>query len=63
MGIGDPSQPDRPVSVVEVATGKKLTGDEAPMLSQLQEWLQQHPGWEAIDSDDDYSDDDEEESK
>lgn len=32
------------------------------MLSQLQDWLQQHPGWEVMDSDDD-TDDDEEESE
>ncbi|RZC34594.1 ATP-dependent helicase brm, partial [Asbolus verrucosus] len=52
---------DRPITVVEMSTGKKLTGDDAPMLSQLQDWLQHHPGWEALDSDDeDDSDDDDE---
>nr|CAI5847492.1 unnamed protein product [Callosobruchus analis] len=51
---------DRPISVIEITTGKKLTGDEAPMLSQLQEWLLQNPGWEVADTEDEDSDDDDE---
>lgn len=47
------------VTVVESATGKTLTGEEAPMLSQLQDWLAQHPGWEVMDSDDESDDEDE----
>ncbi|XP_044262414.1 ATP-dependent helicase brm isoform X2 [Tribolium madens] len=62
--LADGSQgSDRPVTVIETTTGKKLSGEDAPMLSQLQEWLLQHPGWEAMDSDDEDSDDDEEENK
>jgi SWI/SNF-related matrix-associated actin-dependent regulator of chromatin subfamily A protein 2/4 len=49
--------------VVEIATGKKLSGEDAPMLSQLQDWLQHHPGWEVVDSDDDDSDDDDSDSR
>lgn len=49
--------------MVEILTGKRLSGEDAPMLSQLQEWLLQHPGWEAIDSDDEDSDDDDDDSK
>lgn len=38
------------VPVVETATGKTLTGDEAPLASELQAWLAANPGWEeAID--------------
>lgn len=48
---------DRPVTVVETATGKVLSGDDAPMLSQLQQWLEVHPGWEAVESDSDSDDD------
>lgn len=40
------------VTVVEVATGKVLTGEDAPMYRELQDWLAAHPGWEAIESDD-----------
>lgn len=38
---------DRRVNVVEVATGQVLTGDDAPLTSQLQAFLDAHPGWEA----------------
>lgn len=48
---------DRPISVVESSTGKKLTGDDAPMLSQLQDFLAQNPGWEIAETDDEDSDD------
>ena len=41
------------VTVVESATGKVLSGDEAPLASQLQAWLEAHPGWEeALDEED-----------
>ncbi|XP_072385053.1 ATP-dependent helicase brm-like isoform X2 [Diabrotica undecimpunctata] len=43
---------DRPITVIEITTGNKLSGEEAPMLSQLQEWLAQNPGWEVADTDD-----------
>lgn len=64
-GLLDPDEDgsqgsDRPITVVETATGNKLTGEEAPMLSQLQEWLSQNPGWEVADTDDEDSDDEEE---
>lgn len=43
---------------METSTGKKLTGEDAPMLSQLQDFLAQNPGWEIADTDDDDSDED-----
>lgn len=49
---------DKPITVVESSTGKVLRGDDAPMLSQLQQWLEMHPGWEVADSDSDSDDDD-----
>lgn len=49
---------DKPVTVIESSTGKVLSGDDAPLLSQLQQWLEMHPGWEIAESDSD-SDDDE----
>lgn len=42
---------------MEVSSGKKLGGDEAPLLRQLQAWLQQNPGWEIADTDDEDDDD------
>jgi len=50
---------DKNVPVIETATGKILTGEDAPLLSQLQQWLEAHPGWDVYDSDDDDEDDDE----
>jgi SWI/SNF-related matrix-associated actin-dependent regulator of chromatin subfamily A protein 2/4 len=32
------------LNVIETATGKLLTGDEAPLASQLDEWLEMNPG-------------------
>ncbi|GJQ73042.1 brm [Trypoxylus dichotomus] len=49
---------DKPITVIEISSGKKLSGDDAPMLSQLQQWLEAHPGWEVADSDEDDDDDD-----
>lgn len=51
---------DKAVTVIETLTGKVLRGDDAPLLSQLQQWLECHPGWEVADSDDE---DDDEDSK
>lgn len=45
-------EPDRKVTVMEPATGKKLKGENAPTFRELQEWLKTHPGWEMIDTDD-----------
>ncbi|XP_017136262.1 ATP-dependent helicase brm isoform X2 [Drosophila miranda] len=46
---------DMRVNVIETCTGKKLTGDDAPMLKHLYRWLSMHPGWDWIDDDDDGS--------
>lgn len=45
------------VTVTEPATGKILSGDEAPLMRYLYKWLQQHPGWEYVISDGEDSDD------
>ena len=36
---------DLRVKVLEVATGQILTGEEAPLASQLEAWLEMHPGF------------------
>ena len=33
------------VTVIETSTGKKLTGDEAPIRKDLEKWLADHPGY------------------
>lgn len=48
---------DARVGVIDTATGRTLTGDEAPLMSQLSAFLEAHPGWEPIESE---SEDDEE---
>lgn len=40
----DGEQTDVRVSVYEVATGRVLSGEEAPLSSQLDAWLEMHPG-------------------
>lgn len=46
------------VRVMETATGKTISGEEAPLLRHLFKWLQMHPGWEFVLSDGDDSDED-----
>ncbi|KAK3089324.1 hypothetical protein FSP39_002728 [Pinctada imbricata] len=51
------------VSVIETATGRALTGEEAPLASQLEVWLEAHPGYEVApreDGEEDDSDEDDE---
>ncbi|GFS49739.1 hypothetical protein NPIL_418521 [Nephila pilipes] len=64
-------QSDLRVNVIETATGKTLTGANAPLASQLEAWLEMHPGYEvapreASDDDEDgeeYTSDSEEEEE
>lgn len=49
-------EPDRKVTVIESATGNKLPAENAPSINQIQEWLQAHPGWELVDTDDEDED-------
>lgn len=45
---------------METATGKQLKGDEAPLVSQINSWLEAHPGWEVVEESDDDDEDEEE---
>lgn len=61
--LDDSSQTsDSRVSVMDPKTGEILKGEEAPLLSQLKDWMDTHPGWEVLsdseDSGDDSQDDD-----
>ncbi|XP_067642426.1 ATP-dependent helicase brm [Eurosta solidaginis] len=44
---------DMRVTVVEQSTGARLSGEEAPTLKQLYNWLERHPGWDWVESDTD----------
>lgn len=52
---------DTRVGVIETATGRTLTGEEAPLMSQLSTFLESHPGWEPIESESEEDEDEEEE--
>lgn len=45
------------ITVMESASGKMLSGEDAPLLRNLYKWLQLHPGWEYVVSDGEDSDD------
>lgn len=51
------------VNVIETATGKVLSGEEAPLASQLEAWLEQHPGYEVAPNDEGESDDDDDDDE
>ena len=61
-GNDETSQSELRVNVMETATGKVLKGDEAPLASQLEAWLESNPGYEVAprEASDDEDDDDEE---
>lgn len=54
---------DTRVGVIELSTGRTLTGEDAPFMSQLNAFLEAHPGWEAIESDSEDDDESEEENE
>ncbi|XP_041974353.1 ATP-dependent helicase brm [Aricia agestis] len=59
--LDDSSQTsDSRVSVMDPKTGEILKGEEAPLLSQLKDWMDTHPGWEVLSDSDDSDDDDDE---
>ena len=41
------------IHVKEISTGKILRGDEAPLASELEAWLEKNPGWEEVPRDED----------
>uniref|UniRef100_T1JZ96 Uncharacterized protein n=2 Tax=Tetranychus urticae TaxID=32264 RepID=T1JZ96_TETUR len=53
-------QSDVRINVMETSTGKVLVGKEAPLASQLETWLEMHPGYEVAprETDDEDEDDD-----
>lgn len=54
---------ERRVTVIETSTGEKLTGEDAPKKAELEEWLREHPGYEAMDSESEEESDQEDESE
>ncbi|KAK6636841.1 hypothetical protein RUM43_010505 [Polyplax serrata] len=61
LDIDESSQnTDLHVTVIETATGKTLSGDEAPLASDVDVWLDSHPGWELLEEESEEDDDDNE---
>ncbi|KAM3966517.1 LOW QUALITY PROTEIN: ATP-dependent helicase brm [Aphomia sociella] len=54
---------DTRVSVMDPKTGEILKGEEAPLLSQLKDWMEQHPGWEVLSDSEDSGDDSQDDEK
>ncbi|XP_046976606.1 ATP-dependent helicase brm isoform X2 [Vanessa cardui] len=54
---------DSRVSVMDPKTGEVLKGEEAPLLSQLKDWMDTHPGWEVLSDSDDSGDDSQDDEK
>lgn len=49
MDIDESSQnSDLHVTVMETATGKTLSGEDAPLASEVDSWLESNPGWEMV---------------
>jgi SWI/SNF-related matrix-associated actin-dependent regulator of chromatin subfamily A protein 2/4 len=51
QGAGEEVKEDYRVTVIDTSTGKKLSGDQAPLKSELEQWLKEHPNYEALDND------------
>lgn len=41
-----------PVKVISTQTGQLLSGEDAPRASQLEAWLEMHPGYQVAPRDD-----------
>ncbi|KAL4709787.1 hypothetical protein ACJJTC_001241 [Scirpophaga incertulas] len=62
--LDDSSQTsDSRVSVIDPKTGEILKGEEAPLLSQLKDWMEAHPGWEVMSDSDDSGDESHDDDK
>jgi len=61
--LDETSQDTVRVHVKETSTGKILRGDEAPLASELEAWLEKNPGWEEVPRDEDSDEDSDDEEK
>ena len=51
------------VRVKEISTGKILRGEDAPLVSELEAWMEKNPGYEEVPRDEDSDDDTDDEDK
>merc|ERR1712223_313251 len=63
MAMNEDSMTEQRVHVKEVATGKILRGEDAPLASELEAWLEKNPGYEEVPRDEDSEEDSDDEAK
>lgn len=63
LGLDESSQAELRVRVKELSTGRVLKGEEAPLASELEAWLEKNPGYEEVPRDEDSDDSDNEGDK
>merc|ERR1712223_670320 len=63
MAMNEDSMTEQRVYVKEVATGKILRGEDAPLASELEAWLEKNPGYEEVPRDEDSEDESDDEAK
>ena len=63
MALNEDSMTELRVHVKEVSTGKILRGDDAPLASELEAWLEKNPGYEEVPRDEDEDSDSDDENK
>merc|ERR1712241_856714 len=51
------------IHVKELSTGKIVRGEDAPLASELESWLEKNPGYEEVPRDEDSEDDSDDEAK
>merc|ERR1712025_440394 len=61
--MNEDSMSEQRVHVKEVSTGKILRGEDAPLASELEAWLEKNPGYEEVPRDEDSEDDSDDEKR
>ncbi|XP_070196110.1 probable global transcription activator SNF2L2 [Littorina saxatilis] len=57
MGQDETSQSQMHVKVINMETGQILSGEDAPLASQLETWMEENPQWQIANKDDEEEDD------
>ena len=60
MALNEDSMTELRVRVKDTTSGKILKGENAPLASELESWLEKNPGYEAVPQDEDSDDSDDE---
>lgn len=63
MALDENSMSEQRVHVKEISSGKILRGENAPLASELEAWLEKNPGYEEVPRDEDSDDDSDDENE